>query len=102
MCRLQLLLRPRRHHSPQYSTQGFDQAFGYFEARVKASPGGRNNLGMCPAFWLPNVRNGGDDCVGEIDLVEIPGGLPFGNGTQRGVECTMENISSLTARTNTS
>jgi beta-glucanase (GH16 family) len=60
--------------------QGFAQTYGYFEARIKASPGGRDNLGMCPAFWMPNVRNNGDDGNCEIDVMEIPGNPKFSGG----------------------
>jgi len=60
--------------------QGFQQLYGYFEARILASPGGKNNTGMCPAFWLPNTLNNGDDGHCEIDVMEIPGGSMFGNG----------------------
>eukprot|EP00665_Eupelagonemidae_sp_cell47_P005844 gene5844-7543_t len=35
---------------------------------------------MCPAFWLPNVLNDGDDGNCEIDVMEIPGGTSFGEG----------------------
>ncbi len=59
---------------------GFQQTYGYWEARILASPGGKDNLGNVPAFWLPNVLNNGDDGHGEIDVMEVPGGLPFGNG----------------------
>eukprot|EP00041_Stephanoeca_diplocostata_P013591 m.238707 g.238707 ORF g.238707 m.238707 type:complete len:117 (+) comp19394_c0_seq9:712-1062(+) len=35
---------------------------------------------MCPAFWMPNVLNAGDNGHAEIDIMEIPGGPAFGNG----------------------
>ena len=59
--------------------RGFQQVYGYFEARVQPSPG-KHNLGMCPAFWLPNVNNNGDDGNCEIDVMEIPGGKIGGGG----------------------
>merc|ERR1712232_477940 len=40
-------------------TQGFEQVYGYFEARIRASPGG--GPGQTPAFWMPNHANDGDD-----------------------------------------
>ena len=62
------------------NTQGiFQQTYGYFEARILPSAG-KHNLGMCPAFWLPNVRNNGDDGNCEIDVMEIPGNPKFGGG----------------------
>jgi hypothetical protein len=30
--------------------RGFQQLYGYFEARIQPSSG-EHNLGMCPAFW---------------------------------------------------
>jgi len=60
------------------SSQGFEQMYGYFEAHILASQGGIE--GMCPAFWLPNVLNEGDDGIGEIDIMEIPGGKCCGIG----------------------
>jgi len=60
------------------STQGFQQLYGYWEARIWGSQGGVE--GMCPAFWLPNVINNGDDGGGEIDIVEVPGGKCCGLG----------------------
>eukprot|EP01047_Picozoa_sp_COSAG01_P028442 COSAG01_NODE_1909_length_8928_cov_64.180315_13_plen_515_part_00 len=58
---------------------GFQQTYGYFEARIQPS-NGSENCGMCPAFWMPNVRNNGDDGNCEIDVMEIPGNPKFGGG----------------------
>jgi len=63
----------------QYNgSQGFEQVYGYFEARIKASPGGEP--GQTPAFWMPNRANSGDDGHSEIDVVEIPGADCCGSG----------------------
>jgi len=59
-------------------TQGFEQVYGYFEARIRASPGG--GPGQTPAFWMPNHANDGDDGRSEIDVVEIPGAECCGSG----------------------
>jgi beta-glucanase (GH16 family) len=53
-------------NSIAYPGRGFQQLYGYFEARIQPSPG-EHNVGMCPAFWMPNVRNNGDDGNCEID-----------------------------------
>ena len=53
-------------NSIPYPGRGFQQLYGYFEARIQPSPG-EHNVGMCPAFWMPNVRNNGDDGNCEID-----------------------------------
>ena len=66
-------------NSIAYPGRGFQQTYGYFEARILPSAG-KHNLGMCPAFWLPNVRNNGDDGNCEIDVMEIPGNPKFGGG----------------------
>jgi len=60
------------------NSQGFEQAYGYFEARILPSKGGFE--GMCPAFWLPNILNNGDDGTREIDIMEVPGGKCCGEG----------------------
>jgi len=60
------------------NSQGFEQQYGYFEARIWGSPGGIE--GMCPAFWLPNTLNNGDDGHCELDIVEVPGGSCCGVG----------------------
>jgi len=58
------------------ASQGFSSHFGYYEARIKSSPGGWE--GFCPAFWFPNtVCPTGTYC--EID-VEIPTGKCCGVG----------------------
>jgi len=63
----------------QYNeSQGFEQVHGYFEARIRASPGG--GPGQTPAFWMPNRANDGDDGRSEIDVMEIPGGDCCGSG----------------------
>jgi len=59
-------------------SQGFESLYGYFEARIWGSPGGIE--GMCPAFWLPNTLNNGDDGNSEIDIMEVPGGKCCGLG----------------------
>lgn len=66
-------------NSIAYHGRGFQQLYGFFEARIKPSDG-KHNLGMCPAFWMPNVRNNGDDGNCEIDVMEIPGNPRFGGG----------------------
>lgn len=69
------------------------QTYCFFEARIKASPGGTDNVGMCPAFWLPNVMNNGDDGNHEIDVMEIPGNPRFGNGhTVWGTVHTLKDV----------
>ncbi|HEY3817735.1 MAG TPA: glycoside hydrolase family 16 protein [Polyangiaceae bacterium] len=51
----------------------FQQAYGRFEARMKAPPG----AGVWPAFWLMGDTNGqGWPTCGEIDIVEIVGSAP--------------------------
>jgi len=60
------------------ASQGFQQLYGYFESRLWGTPGGIE--GMCPAYWMPNVLNNGDDGHGEIDVIEIPGGKCCGLG----------------------
>jgi beta-glucanase (GH16 family) len=51
----------------------FEQAYGRFEARMKAPPG----AGVWPAFWLMGDTNGKSWPVcGEIDIVEIVGSAP--------------------------
>ena len=57
----------------------FQTLYGYFEARILASPPS-GAPGACPAFWLPNTINDGDNGVGEIDVMEIPGGPHSGAG----------------------
>ena len=57
----------------------FQTLYGYFEARILASPPS-GAPGACPAFWLPNIMNAGDNGVGEIDVMEIPGGPHSGAG----------------------
>jgi len=60
------------------SSQGFPCLFGYYETRIKSSPGGWE--GFCPAFWFPNtVCPTGQTC--ELDI-EIPGGKCCGNGAE--------------------
>jgi len=60
------------------ASQGFPCLYGYYEARIKSSPGGWE--GFCPAFWFPNtVCPPGDHC--ELDI-EIPGGKCCGLGTE--------------------
>jgi len=87
-----LVLRDQREQSHGYSytsgvvnsiaynsSQGFEQLYGYFETRFIGSLGGVE--GMCPAFWLPNVLNYHDD-IGEIDIIEVPGGKCCGLGAR--------------------
>jgi beta-glucanase (GH16 family) len=51
----------------------FQQAYGRFEARMKAPPG----AGVWPAFWLMGDTNGMSwPTCGEIDIVEIVGSAP--------------------------
>jgi beta-glucanase (GH16 family) len=51
----------------------FQQAYGRFEARMKAPPG----AGVWPAFWLMGDTNGTSwPTCGEIDIVEIVGSAP--------------------------
>jgi beta-glucanase (GH16 family) len=51
----------------------FQQAYGRFEARMKAPPG----AGVWPAFWLMGDTNGKSwPTCGEIDIVEIVGSAP--------------------------
>jgi len=58
------------------ASQGFPCHFGYYEARIKVSPGGFP--GLCPAFWFPNtVCPPNTTC--EID-VEVPDGKCCGEG----------------------
>jgi len=66
-------------NSASYNTsQGFSCLFGYYEARIKSSPGGWE--GFCPAFWFPNtVCPTGKTC--EMDI-EIPGGNCCGKGAE--------------------
>lgn len=72
-------------------SQGFQQTYGYFEARIRPSPGA-TNCGMCPAFWMPNVLNAGDNGHCEIDVMEIPGNKRFGGGhTMYGTVHTLDD-----------
>ncbi len=57
----------------------FQALYGYFEASIMVNPAD-GAPGADPCFWLANTMNNGDDAVGEIDIMEIPGGPHAGAG----------------------
>ncbi len=64
-----------RDYSTSYlTTQGRASfTYGRFEMRAKTPTGPANSTGLWPAFWL-RPDDGG---VGEIDVVELPGGAKY-------------------------
>jgi beta-glucanase (GH16 family) len=71
----------------------FQQAYGRFEARMKAPPG----AGVWPAFWLMGDTNGTSwPTCGEIDIVEIVGSAP------KNAYATVHSGSTSNPATNTS
>ena len=59
--------------------RSFSALYGYFEARILAAPNG-GAPGACPAFWLSSMAADRGNGVGEIDVMEIPGGPHSGAG----------------------
>ncbi|MDQ0371068.1 glycoside hydrolase family 16 protein [Catenuloplanes indicus] len=64
----------RKYTTAYLTTQGKKSfTYGRFEIRAKTPTGPGNSTGLWPAFWL-RPDDGG---VGEIDVVELPGGEDY-------------------------
>jgi beta-glucanase (GH16 family) len=64
----------RGYTTAYLSTEGRESfTYGRFEVRAKTPTGPNNSTGLWPAFWLRPDGGG----VGEIDVVELPGGASY-------------------------